>query len=692
MEEFTVESKSKLAKLLAGENISIEHQKVRTAAFDLKNRILYLPIWKDMEGYLYDSLTGHEVAHALYTPEEGWHDAVSDDSRKGYNHFLNVIEDARVEKKFLRRFPGLKASFRLGYADMWRRGFFGDIDDPDELEFIDKVNIRAKISGVMEFDFTDEELVMLEAVDKAETWDDVVSITDIIYEYSKRAIMLRLSSPFPIIGKDCGDGEGECYFGRGEKEESVGITEDDCINYEVDEFPVCSTDMTFRKMNSLLIDPSCKEYCYYNMPTPNLKNIIIPYQNVHSLLDSAFKNVKPVDYKQFIHEFKRRNFRYVNLLVKEFEMVRAAKIYSKSKTGRTGDIDICKLPSYKFDDNIFKSFTVTPDGESHGYIILLDGSGSMWSNMSGAIEQVIVMSMFCRKVNIKFDVYSFTNVFNGFKYDLGLEKGDDLNIFLRDQFTRNHMEINGGRLRLRHYLSSEMSSKDYTRAINNMIILSKSFGRGSGISVPQSEELGGTPLNSALIAMGAVMREFKSKYKLDKTGLIIVHDGESDSLNGFINEFGNAESFNTRECNVFIRDKSINFQCYYPTQNVETSVLLKWFKAYTGSKIVGFYIVGRDYKMALRRHYTESKYSVNTTNLKIFDVISNKLIKDKYIQSNNVGYDNFFFILGGKVLTSFEDFDIEDVSIRKLTGAFKRMYKSRSVSKSLVTKFIGEIA
>jgi hypothetical protein len=283
-------------------------------------------------------------------------------------------------------------------------------------------------------------------------------------------------------------------------------------------------------------------------------------------------------------------------------------------------------------------------------------------------------------------------VFNGFKYDLGLEQGDELNIFLRDQFTRNHMEINGGRLRLRHYLSSEMSSKDYTRAINNMIILAKAFSRGNSISVPQSEELGGTPLNSALIAMGTVMREFKSKYKLDKTGLIIVHDGESDSLNGFINEFGNAESFNTRDCNVFIRDKSINFQCHYPTRTVETSVLLKWFKAYTGSKIVGFYIVGRDYKMALRRHYTESKDGVNATNLKIFDVVSSKLIKDKYVQSNNVGYDNFFFILGGKALTSFEDFDIEDVSIRKLTGAFKRMYKSRSVSKSLVTKFIGEIA
>ena len=40
------ESKGYLAKLLATENISIQHKKVRTASFDVKNRTLTLPIWK----------------------------------------------------------------------------------------------------------------------------------------------------------------------------------------------------------------------------------------------------------------------------------------------------------------------------------------------------------------------------------------------------------------------------------------------------------------------------------------------------------------------------------------------------------------------------------------------------------------------------------------------------------------------
>ena len=110
---FTVEQKSLLTKLMASENLTVEHQKISTARFDVKNRILYLPIWQNMEGFMYDHLGGHEVGHALYTPEDGWHDVAVDKSKgKNYKSFLNVIEDARIEKKVSRKFPGLKTSFR----------------------------------------------------------------------------------------------------------------------------------------------------------------------------------------------------------------------------------------------------------------------------------------------------------------------------------------------------------------------------------------------------------------------------------------------------------------------------------------------------------------------------------------------------------------------------------------------------
>jgi hypothetical protein len=117
MTAFTVEQKSQLAKLMANENITIQHQKIQTAKFDPKNRILYLPIWKDMSGCMYDLLGGHEVGHALYTPAEGWHDVAVDTTKgRNYKSFLNVVEDARIEKKVIRKYPGLKTSFRKAYT------------------------------------------------------------------------------------------------------------------------------------------------------------------------------------------------------------------------------------------------------------------------------------------------------------------------------------------------------------------------------------------------------------------------------------------------------------------------------------------------------------------------------------------------------------------------------------------------
>ena len=65
---FTVESKSQLARLMANENILVEHRNVPTAGFLLDKRTLICPIWKDMSGHLYDLLLGHEVGHALETP------------------------------------------------------------------------------------------------------------------------------------------------------------------------------------------------------------------------------------------------------------------------------------------------------------------------------------------------------------------------------------------------------------------------------------------------------------------------------------------------------------------------------------------------------------------------------------------------------------------------------------------------
>ncbi len=185
---FTAEQKSQLARLMATENLTVQHQKIQTAKFDPKNRVLYLPIWQNMTGTIYDLLCGHEVGHALYTPADGWHNTASDKSKgKFYKNFLNVVEDARIEKKVKRKYPGLNNSFRNGYQELINRDFFGiKGTDVNKLSFIDRLNLYSKSQWTnTKIEFSAKEELLVKKVQACESWDDVVRATDEVYAYSK---------------------------------------------------------------------------------------------------------------------------------------------------------------------------------------------------------------------------------------------------------------------------------------------------------------------------------------------------------------------------------------------------------------------------------------------------------------------------------------------------------------------------
>ena len=64
------EIKSQLAKLLATEDLVVENKDVETAEFNVHTRVLTLPFWKRASSVVYDMLVGHEVGHALFTPNK----------------------------------------------------------------------------------------------------------------------------------------------------------------------------------------------------------------------------------------------------------------------------------------------------------------------------------------------------------------------------------------------------------------------------------------------------------------------------------------------------------------------------------------------------------------------------------------------------------------------------------------------
>ena len=61
------ETKRGLAKLLARENITVRHENVSTAMFDIGNRVLVLPKFENITVDQYDLLIGHEVGHSKYS-------------------------------------------------------------------------------------------------------------------------------------------------------------------------------------------------------------------------------------------------------------------------------------------------------------------------------------------------------------------------------------------------------------------------------------------------------------------------------------------------------------------------------------------------------------------------------------------------------------------------------------------------
>ena len=182
--------KDVVGKLMSEENITIVHKRdIKTASFDISKRTLYLPEFVDVSEDVYDLLIGHEVSHALHTPERGWHKSTE---KRGANFktFLNVVEDARIEKKIQKKFPGLKSSFKKGYKELYDMDLFGikemSDEQKDELLLIDRLNLYFKLgqlqSGVS---FKKEDMHFVEDMANLKTWKDVVDLAERLFDYCK---------------------------------------------------------------------------------------------------------------------------------------------------------------------------------------------------------------------------------------------------------------------------------------------------------------------------------------------------------------------------------------------------------------------------------------------------------------------------------------------------------------------------
>jgi hypothetical protein len=741
-----IESKSQLAKLFATENLSVEHNNVKTASFDLENRIVTLPIFKKPSGDVYDMLTAHECSHALHTPLKAW--SKLEDPK--YRAYVNVIEDTRIDKLIQKKYPGIVRNYVNAFEILTKDNFFGlkDKNINTDLMLIDKINMYYKSSKKLQFKFTKEEQSWVDKIDNIKTFTDVLKIAKQLYGYQEKQLEQLSKLPdfdnHPLAKnykldkngkkiqvqnseKDNGNNfesslpEPKDSENKDSKDSNVGNPYGaGGDNVKVDTALDCITDKSFEQSVDKLLDKT-KNYRYATLPEPILKNALVSYDeflkdmrdnnNNHfkkPINDSTSNNEQYIKYwnwiKQDFLKFKKDSSKTVMYLVKEFEMKKAATAYKRATTDKTGVIDSLKLKNYKFSDDIFKRLTVLPDSKNHGMIMLLDWSGSMCDIMNKTVHQLCNLVWFCQKINIPFEVYLFKDVQNKkedtkeyFKFKNGnmfAEKSQLVNVAShRMKKTILHESL------LHLYSMANYFNRNYSYSYDNIA------EKGYTIPVDQNYHLTSTPLNEAIIMCNKLIPLFQAKYKVEKLSFITLTDGESNSeISSYT--FDNSKAYNKStggryDAQTIIKDGKKTYTTiagydrhYNNGRTAFTASLLKILQSKYNVTTIGFYLTKRVNKNSFGQFVDEyisknGKLEYNSN----FEKTRKQFLKDKVLEVPKEGY-NSYYVVNAKDM-NIENTDLSTLNSGNTTSEIKRIFtksmKNRLYSRVLLNKFIEQI-
>jgi hypothetical protein len=552
-----IQSKSILARLLADEDLSVRHDMAApTAAFDLQTRTLILPVWENMSASLYDMLVGHEVAHALYTPSDRWQNdiqSIATDYGLPYGtvqQYANIVEDARIERAIKAKFPGLRRDFLSAYVDLMGRDLF-DLKGRSiaDLPLIDRINLEFKVGlhAGQQIPFDAAESVWVDRVSKAGSWEDVLDIvTDMLREIIGNGENTESDSSSDTESSDGDEQNTQPQGGEGDKGESdedsgqgSGSAADEGEEPAADSssdsdsdggqdeaqsqtasqsVPESITDDAFGKVvDHLRVDnPSSYTHDDMDLPEIDMNAVLIDWQQIHRELNKAWlgdanKGRCDVRAREFIAHSKP----VVNVLVKAFEMRKSADAARRVQIHKSGVLDTVKMMNYKWSEDIFRRTSTVRDGKNHGLVMFLDWSGSMADSLIETIEQLIQLSMFCRKVNIPFEVYAFSSMAPAL-----FGKGES---YKRTNDNHNHYP----NFTLLNFLSSKMNRQQFDAALLNVYALAMANDYDSDIRLYGSGNfgLGSTPLNEALLAAMTIVPEFQKANRIQVVNTVFLTDG-----------------------------------------------------------------------------------------------------------------------------------------------------------------------
>ena len=710
------EIKSQLAKLLATEDLIVENKKVETAQFNVQTRVLTLPQWERASNNVYDSLVAHEVGHALYTPNE-W-----DWLGKIPQNYVNVCEDVRIEKLMKRRYAGLAKTFYTGYNELNDNDFFNlEDEDIDTLSLADRINLYYKVGAWNDISFSVPEKEIVSLIGNTETFEDVIKVAKVLYEYCKEELenLQKLEediNKFDVELEDEGDTEipepsisddkrsieddleesiepnpDESYGGTA-KQENVGGKE---FNPEPQVKTVESLEKALQDLNSL----ESSETQYFELPKLNLDDIIIPNNIIDKIIKDEFaEQVKEWEENKYADiddmfqsvdkeydKFKKSAQKEVNYLVKEFECKKSASAYARASVSRTGVLSTNKLHTYKFNEDLFKKVTTIPDGKNHGLVFVLDWSGSMSPFMMDTIKQLYNLIWFCNKVKIPFDVYAFTNSFP--------------KTMLRDHVEYERKEgiaTVEETFSMMNILTSKVRSKKLDEQLRNIFRIAASFDNSKWTLYrpPTGMSLSGTPLNETIISLHQILPKFKNDNKLEKVQCVILTDGEGQPLRfnkGFLRHWDTETFMGTAPVshNTILRNRKTGRT--YDCSRAEswtgvTDLLLEDLRdTFPSINLIGIRVMdSRDAGYFVRKYLG---YDCD-----VYEKVMKRWKKEKSFGLKTDGYHKYFGI-SSSALSNDSEFEVqEDATKAQIKKAFAKSLKTKKMNKKILGEFIELVA
>jgi len=724
------EIKSQLAKLLATEDLVVEHKKVPTACFNVHTRVLTLPLWEKASGTVYDLLVGHEVGHALFSPDEDWTEKV-----KVPHQFVNVVEDVRVEKLMKRKYAGLAKTFYGGYKELNEEDFFQIADDDiSTFNLADRVNLYFKIGNFITLDFKPEEQEIVNLISASESFADVLIAAEELYKYCKKEkeqqqkvadfdsheTQGNSQSPANEIvetNNSSSEQEGESDNSQeqpGETDSYGGTAQGDQTEVkskDKGEDPEIRTADSLEEKIRNLVGNDSYENTYVEIPKLNLDTVIGKNLEIHKDIDTSFshqqnlhnehakdKGYNPANlYKESDLEFKKFKSsaqKEVNYLVKEFECRKAADQYARTSTARTGILDTSRLHTYKYNEDLFKKVSVIPDGKNHGLVFVLDWSGSMSGVMLDTCKQLFNLVWFCKKVSIPFEVYAFTNEWRRGEYDYENDR-----YFAADRTPhyekKESLLIVDETFSMMNILTSKVSGKELEHQLLNIWRIAFCFAGPyhSPYTYPNRLCLSGTPLNEALISLHQILPKFQRENKLQKVQCIVLTDGEANQLT-YHKEVKVSWEKGTRLGSGYIhpettllRDRKLGttYKVDYGYHEFTDTLLRNLKDKFSSTNFIGIRVLeNRNASRFIQLYHSQSD--------KQYDKIQNDWKKLKSFTITNSGYDAYFG-LSSSALSQDTEFEVaEDATKSQIKSAFVKSLKTKKLNKKVLGEFISLVA